>query len=215
MKIVCLSDTHGMHHLVQHIPDGDVLVHAGDCTGHGYLDQAQEFIDWFAAFPHRHKVFCAGNHDKIFELSGIRQMTLPENVHYLEDSGVELDGVKFWGSPVQPEFYDWSFNRQRGAQIAAHWNLIPDDTQVLITHGPAYGHLDSVVRREGIIPQGCEDLRKTIDGRLKNLRAHIFGHLHYQGGQSSEENGITYVNAALLDERYAMTCRPQVIEIVV
>lgn len=140
-------------------------------------------------------------------------MSLPENMHYLEDSGVELDGVKFWGSPVQPEFYDWSFNRQRGAQIAAHWALIPDDTQVLITHGPAYGHLDAVVRRDGLIPQGCEQLRKTIDHRLKNLQAHIFGHLHYQGGQRYEKDRVIYVNAALVDERYAMTRDPQVIEI--
>ena len=213
MKIVCLSDTHGMHRLVRNMPDGDVLVHAGDCTGHGRLDEAQEFIDWFAAYPHPHKIFCAGNHDKIFEVSGIQQMTLPENMHYLEDSGVELEGVNFWGSPVQPEFYDWSFNRQRGAQLAAHWRLIPDDTQVLVTHGPAYGHLDAVVRRDGLIPQGCEDLRKTIDHRLKNLQAHIFGHLHYQGGQQCTERGVLYVNAALVDERYAMTRQPQVIEI--
>jgi Icc-related predicted phosphoesterase len=213
MKIVCLSDTHGMHRLVRQLPDGDVLVHAGDCTGHGRLDQAQVFIDWFATFPHSHKIFCAGNHDKIFEQGGISRMRLPDNMHYLQDSGIAIEGVKFWGSPMQPEFYQWSFNRQRGAQIATHWALIPDDTQVLITHGPAHGHLDAVVRSEGIIPQGCEELRKTIDTRLKNLQAHIFGHLHYQGGQHYVKNGVIYVNAALVDERYALTRQAQVIEI--
>jgi len=112
--IVCISDTHGLHDQVD-VPIGDILIHAGDCTNVGHPLEVAEFLVWFAALPHRHKVLIAGNHDFLFETEPDAAMALlrkyAPSVHYLNDSGVSIAGLKIWGSPVQPEYCDWAFNK--------------------------------------------------------------------------------------------------------
>lgn len=211
MKIVCLADTHGLHRRVQ-VPDGDVLVHAGDFTERGEPAEVDNFLDWLEALPHEHKVFIAGNHEFYVEEQNeyfVEQVKTIPRVAYLQDSGATIAGLRFWGSPVQPWFFQWAFNRHRGAEIREHWDLIPRDTQVLVTHGPPAGILDTNFRREH---HGCEDLRVTIDN-LDELRLHIFGHIHPPGGQAAKLGGKCYVNAAICDERGYATRNPVVVEL--
>ena len=204
MRIVFISDTHLKHSELQ-VPPGEILIHAGDFSKRGQVQEAQQFLDWFSAQPHRHKIFVAGNHDFIAEReSALFATMIPDNVIYLNDSGCEIGGIRIWGSPIQPWFFDWAFNRQRGAEIRRHWDLIPDDTELLITHGPPYGILDEVVRDPR--PVGCRDLLHRV-GALDQLKIHVFGHIHEAYGWR-EVGGTLFINASVLDEHYAIKNRP-------
>ena len=209
MTIVAISDTHNIHTPMV-LPEGDVLIHAGDVTKQGTEAQVYHFLDWFSAQPHRYKVFIAGNHDFYFEKTNpeIIAKMIPDNVIYLNDSGVTIEGVKIWGSPIQPWFYDWAFNRNRGSDICKHWDLIPNDTDVLMTHGPAYMRLDKVVR--GSAHVGCMDLLTAI--RRVRPKFHICGHIHEAYG-TVKEGIMTYINASVLNEKYEMVNKPIVFEV--
>ena len=142
MRIICISDTHGQHASLR-VPDGDILIHAGDFMTYG--NAPREIIDfnaWLGRQSHRNKIVIAGNHDRLFESHSMPARALITNGVYLEDSGIEVEGLKFWGSPVQPPFNNWAFNVQRGAPIRRHWDKIPMWTDILVTHGPPFGILD-------------------------------------------------------------------------
>ena len=201
MKLVCISDTHFRHLQMEPIPDGDVLIHAGDSLGHGQPYELEEFLEWFSELPHHDKILISGNHDWIFERQpGWAAKKCDDyGVIYLNDSGIDIEGVKFWGSPVQPEFCNWAFNRMRGPDIDRHWQLIPEDTDVLITHGPPFEILDDTYMTRG--PVGCGDLRKHVFERVRP-KVHIFGHIH-EGHGMVEEDGITFINAAQINDYYS------------
>jgi hypothetical protein len=141
VKIVCISDTHAQHHLTE-VPDGDILVHTGDITRHGSLDDVASFDEWLGRLPHRHKVVICGNHDFCFQHQPAEARARLTNAIYLEDSGCEIEGLTFYGSPWQPWFGGWAFNLPRGEALAAMWALIPVGIDVLMTHGPPEGILD-------------------------------------------------------------------------
>src|SRR5690606_27797878 len=126
---------------------------------------------------------------------------------YLRDAGVEIDGVRFWGSPWQPEFFDWAFNLPRGEALAARWALVPEDTDVLITHGPPRGILDRTVTGT---PVGCDDLRAALDRLAPRL--HVFGHIHEAYGRV-EGPRTTFVNASVCDVRYRAVNDPVVVDL--
>ena len=152
---------------------------------------------WMGALPHRHKVMIAGNHDFFFEKYPRQVKKVITNIEYINDSGTTIEGFKIWGSPVQPWFYDWAFNRKRGQDIRKHWDLIPTETDILITHGPPFGILDQTIRGEKV---GCEDLTDIVQNRVKPS-LHVFGHIHEAYGQ--EQIGETlYVNASMVDLAY-------------
>jgi len=136
VKIVCISDTHGDHAEVS-LPQGDVLVHAGDITAHGTEADVANFVSWFSKQPFPHKLFIAGNHDTYIEQQPDKVKALSESngVVFLNDSGIEIDGFSFWGSPITPRFHDWAFMRDSGEDIEKHWRLIPENTSMLVTHG--------------------------------------------------------------------------------
>lgn len=217
MKITCISDTHNQH---THIPPdwlegGDVLVHAGDISGRGSLREVEEFLAWFNELPYTHKIFIAGNHDFWFErttgfvVNEMLQEKYP-NIVYLNDSGVEIDGVKFWGSPVQPWFYDWAFNRM-GTDICRHWDMIPLDTDVLIVHGgPKHiGSLNVTTRsREDV---GCPYLYEKLS-ELKQLKLFVQGHIHEGRGTYTFADKQLFVNASLLNLQYELVNKPFVID---
>lgn len=208
MRILCLSDTHGKHGLLKNLPQADVIIHAGDVTSDGSERSAVDFMDWFSKLDCKYKVFIAGNHDWFFEREppAYIQKNIPENVVYLNDSGVSIEGVNFWGSPISPEFFNWAFNRKRGREINKHWKLIPKNTDVLITHGPPFGILDNVYGR----PVGCEELAKRVETIQPKL--HLFGHIHGEYGQLV--NGETqYVNASVLNDHYQLVNAPVLIEV--
>jgi len=209
MKIVCISDNHGRHKKIKNIPEGDVLVHAGDVTSSGKIEMLDNFNKWLGELPHKHKIIIAGNHDWCFAREHrliAREMI--SNATYLEDSEIIIDGVKFYGSPWQPEFCDWAFNLPRGESLAKVWNRIPDDTNVLITHGPPYGILDLNLDDE---PCGCEDLLNKIMS-LSKLKCHIFGHIH-EGYGIKEELGVKFINASSCNFEYQPINKPIVIDI--
>jgi predicted phosphohydrolase len=207
VRIVCLSDTH----LTQpEVPDGDLLLHAGDATYNGRPDEIERFNAWFAGLPHRRKIFVAGNHDWLFQTEPARaRRLLDPSITYLEDSGTTIGDLRVWGSPWQPWFFDWAFNLPRGEKLREKWRLIPDGVDVLITHGPPLGIGDRTVDgRE----EGCRDLLDEVVGRVRP-RLHLFGHIH-EGYGRVERDGIVFVNAAVVDERYEMVHPPVVVDLV-
>ena len=198
------------------MPEGDILIHAGDWTHSGEEALTVEFVRWFNSQPYKYKVFIAGNHDFYPERHPLSFRTLVRTVApdciYLEDESVIVEGYKIHGSPVSPEFCNWAFNRYRGSDIQKHWDLIPSDTEILITHGPilGYGDMLSSAGSEPGKSIGCIDLRNTIDSRLKDLKLHVSGHIHEGSGLYSHGN-IIVVNASVLDERYRLRNQPRVV----
>lgn len=188
MRIICVSDTHGYHELTQ-VPDGDILVHAGDITRHGGLDDVEEFDRWLGKLPHRHKVVVCGNHDWCFQEKPAEARARITNAIYLEDSGCGVEGVRFYGSPWTPLFYDWAFMLSE-EELAAKWELIPSGVDVLVTHGPPHGILDRTNRDEDAGSRSLFDRAFELRPRL-----HVFGHIHEAAG-ITEIAGITFVNAS-------------------
>lgn len=204
MKLTFISDTHSLHHSMA-LDSGDVLIHCGDFTGRGNLDEVENFAEFMEWQRFQHKVVIAGNHDWCFEdhrRMDAEKILTDAGIIYLNDSGVEIDGVKFWGSPIQPEFMAWAFNRFRGAEIRQHWDVIPNDTDVLITHGPAFGMLDWCTHGARV---GCEDLLHAIQ-RIQP-KVHACGHI-YESYGVQEQGGTVFVNASILDERYRVRNAP-------
>lgn len=220
MKVVCLSDTHGHHRDVK-VPRGDVLLHAGDCTDDDGQAALRDFLRWFQVQPHDIKIFIAGNHDRAFEkwpdLAKKMVMDVAPSVRYLEDSSLTfvMDGRiwRVWGSPYTPAFCDWAFNRERGKEIRHHWDMIPEDTDILITHGPPFGVLD----KSGIGGEkcGCRDLYAVM--QEIRPRMHVFGHIHHSHGYEVRvhDNGTRtdHINASICDEGYRPTHKPIIIEL--
>lgn len=212
IKIVCISDTHEQHRDLK-IPEGDILIHSGDFTYKGSLSACGDFNNWLGELEFKHKIIIAGNHELGFNrLSKEIKDNLFSNAIYLEDSGCQLEGINFWGSPRQPFFYDWEFNfpENDGGQVAKKiWKLIPENTNILITHGPPFGILDEVIRTYNSKENtGCPYLRRRIE-KLDNLKYHIFGHIHEQYGVLQDEK-ITFINASILDDNYKITHEPVV-----
>lgn len=194
------------------LPAGDVLVHAGDITAHGSRDDFLNFIKWFASHPHKHKVFIGGNHDTYLEKEPdeIAKVSAAHGVSYLDDSGIEIEGVQFWGSPITPRFFDWSFMRD-DKDIHKHWALIPENTEVLITHGPVWGVLDEVERSENETENtGCKSLAKRVKEVLPAF--HIFGHIHECYGACLIDE-TQYLNVCTMNNGYKIQNAPVVIEL--
>lgn len=210
MKIIAIADTHGFHDRVK-IPTVDVLIVAGDICGMGSFDEVGDFGHWLSQQPCNHKIVVAGNHDAPFQqdrekaeslLSTIDQAT----IHYLQDESITIDGVKFYGSPWTPTFMDWHFMADRGTEIRKKWAMIPDGTDVLITHGPPSTILDSV---RGF-PEGCDDLLERV---LRiNPKYHVFGHIH-EGYGMTRRKGTTFINACVCDGWYKPINKPVVFDL--
>lgn len=198
LDLVFVSDTHGQHSKLA-LGEGDILCHCGDFTHRGEMELVELFADFITEQKFKHKVVIAGNHDFCFEdnrRSAAEQILKERGIIYLNDTSVQIEGINFWGSPIQPWFYDWAFNRQRGAEISKHWDLIPETVDVLLTHGPPSGVLDLCADGERA---GCVDLLNKVK-KIKP-RIHAFGHIHEAYGME-ELNGIRYINACNLDKNY-------------
>jgi hypothetical protein len=165
INVTLLSDTHTKHMNVG-IVGGDLILHSGDIMNSGYdPEDLYEFLQWFSELPYKMKVFIPGNHDRLIEdkpwdaWKMINQFH-DKGVRCLIDDFVEFEGLKIYGSPWQPEFFNWAFNLPRnGKELEEKWNAIPDDTDILLTHGPVWGILDTVVNRRDV-NLGCEMLAK-------------------------------------------------------
>jgi Icc-related predicted phosphoesterase len=216
--LVFISDTHTKHYEIdsqlkeihQNHPDA-ILVHAGDISYRGRVWEVEEFIEWYAGLPFKNKIMIAGNHDFLFEQDPEKSKEildrLGSGITYLNDSGAELEGLKFWGSPVTPWFHNWAFNRL-DEKINEHWDKIPNDINVLITHGPPYLTLDAT--KSGL-RVGCPSLSEKIKD-LIDLKVHVFGHIHEASG-IAEKNGVTYINASILDLYYEVRNSPVILHL--
>lgn len=215
MKLILISDTHGKHYELDHdletlMPDIEhdttIMIHAGDVSDTGKSNQILDFLEWFSRLNCKYKVFIAGNHDFGFEKNNdIAQEFKDRGVYYLMDNMVTLEDIKIYGSPWQPRFYDWAFNVDRGDAIAKKWKKIPEDLDILITHGPVHGILDDTYFGSRV---GCEELQKKI-WEVKP-KIHVCGHIHYGRGYKSF-NDINFFNASVLGENYMYINKPIVI----
>lgn len=197
MKILHLSDTHGCHHRLREFPEADVIIHSGDFTMNGSEAEAIDFMNWYCDLPIAHKIFICGNHDDC--LYGANIEGLDPNVHYLCNSGVEIDGVKFYGVPMF--MADCITERQDH-----NYSNIPPGTDVLITHSPSYGILDF----DDGINYGDEHLLERVMEIKPQL--HLFGHIHSQHGTLSED-GITFSNGAIMNTDYSNLLIPNIVDI--
>lgn len=207
-RIVCLSDTHNFNEIIA-VPDGDILIHAGDATVRGTQYEVEAFLSWYSALRHKYKIFVAGNHDWLYETNNrlARLLTANFNIKYLQDSSLEIGNLNIYGSPWQPRFYDWAFNLNRGREMAEKWKMIPKDTDILITHGPAFKILDKTPTGDSA---GCEELRKIVE-KLRP-KAHIFGHIHHSYG-TTDEFGVKFINASICNESYSPVNSPIILDI--
>jgi Icc-related predicted phosphoesterase len=222
MKITFISDTHGKHNqLSKDLPGGDILIHAGDFMNSGYYKtEAIEFFKWFDSIKnYDNKIFIAGNHDRLMENEPemiLGELTGYKTIDYLQDEEIGIyhddlngelseDNIHIYGSPWQPEFFDWAFNLPRnGNELKERWNAIPNNTDILVTHGPPFGFLD-IPGHGTPMNVGCEMLRYRIDELRPKI--HVFGHIHGSAGYYF--NGHThFINASVLNERYAYTNKP-------
>ena len=226
MRITLISDTHTKHDELSYdpkdLPGGDLLIHAGDIMNSGYSsNDITSFCKWFDGLEqYDHKVFIAGNHDRKFEYAPEEAMEIVnsyKSIDYLQDDWVvvgdsdphdpNVKTAKIYGSPWQPEFYNWAFNLPRqGKELEAKWAAIPTDTDILITHGPAQGHLDTSGPPYNEPNLGCPLLRHHID-TVSRPKIHVCGHIH--GGYGYKFDGQThFFNASILNERYEYVNKP-------
>jgi Icc-related predicted phosphoesterase len=209
-RFVLISDTHNTK---PPLPQGEVLIHAGDLTGSGTRKETEAAMQWLGwqALKFEWVVFVGGNHDwflyhlsKEAGVNAVRQFVRPygENIIYLEDEFAGVKGASIYGSPVQPEFCNWAWNQSRGAEIRATWDKIPTGIDMLITHGPPYHVLDWV----GKDRVGCQDLRDALD-RVQP-KVHVFGHIHAGHGKAKtfSPDGATTdcYNAAVVNDTYQL-----------
>lgn len=198
MKFTVISDTHNKHSTLK-LGGGDVLLHCGDFSGRGTAQQIIDFNEWLGEQDFKHKIVIAGNHDFMFENEPETAQKLLTNAIYLQDSSTSIENIKIYGSPWQPWFHDWAFNLKRGEALADKWALIPEDTDILLTHGPPWGIGDMTSRGENA---GCEDLLEKINEI--HPKYHCFGHIHEDSG-SWEINGTHFINASICDLNYKAT----------
>ena len=240
MRIVVLSDTHNQHRKVQ-VPDGDIVIHAGDACINGTPEELKDFLRWFAMLPHRHRILVGGNHDSALTDPGWREAALPGwptwtsqrgGFLYLEDEtahvyvGERL--LRIHGAPWRPRPDDWTPGEPmrpgkrssafgvRESLIGQFWDTIPEGLDILVTHVPAYGMLDEIEETpiSAALRIGCTALASKLARMRHPPKAHIFGHVHDPGGCSAiTPTGMHVYNVAICDANYAPTRQPQVIDL--
>jgi len=220
-KITFISDTHTLHEqITKDLPGGDIIIHAGDTMSSGrFQSEIKNFCDWYNSdsVDYDHKIFIAGNHDRIFEDEPDRAMEIVKSykwIDYLQDETIEVGNddrlIKIYGSPWQPEFYDWAFNLPKGGPgLMSKWERIPEDVEILITHGPPQEILDISGPPYNQGQLGCSLLRERVD--LIKPKIHVFGHIHGSYGYKFI-NGTHFINASILNEQYHYKNKPLTIE---
>lgn len=202
MKIIHISDTHGHHNELSPLPAADVIVHSGDFTFAGNEEEAYDFMSWFCDLHYKHKIFISGNHDMC--MYGADSIDgLPPNVHYLNNSGITIEGVKFYGVPL---FVEDASSGKTDVDILN----IPADTEVLVTHQPPYSYCDMADYGNGLEHRGNPRLAARV--AEMHLRCHLFGHEHDAYGVEWH-NGVVFSNASVLDNAYNPAGKPRIIEI--
>jgi len=185
-----------LHHQVE-IPDGDILIFAGDMSVCRTVQDVAGFNAFLKTLPHRYKVVVGGNHDHLLASSPDLARELLQDAIYLQDEEVDIAGIKIYGAPWQPIFNTNAcdaFALPRGKVISEKWDMIPADTDILITHSPPSGIMDE----DGGVSHGCSDLLKVVQ-RIEP-RFHVFGHIHNHNGMQTVAK-TTFVNCNVKDKK--------------
>lgn len=213
MRIVCISDTHNHDLTKLDLPAGDILLHAGDWTGNGNVIEVSRFNEYCKKIKYKYTYgiyTCGGNHDFLAEENTGLCKSILTNCHLLINESIEIEGIKFYFSPYSPFFYNWAFNlAEDGSQAQSMWAKIPDNTNILITHGPPRTILDTLITTYEHV--GCPKLtNRVLD--LQELKLHIFGHIHYSYGY--EQHGSKhFINASICNEQYNPVNKPYIVDI--
>jgi len=219
IRFVCISDTHSNQRLLGNLPEGDVLLHAGDITNKGTMAELKIFNAWLEKQPFQHKIVIAGNHDyaldKKYHDGSTKNCKVMEDIltscTYLNNKAVTLEGYKIYGRPESPEFHHMAFNRRRGKEMMACWEDIPEDTDILLTHTPPFMIRDRTFFGTHV---GCAQLTRTIQTRLPRLKAHVFGHIHEDYGVAKGTNGRTiFINASMCNVLNGTNHKPVVFDL--
>lgn len=230
-RIVCISDTHTKHWEIPYIPEGDILIHSGDFTLSGKDDEIIDFIKFFESQPHKYKIIIAGNHDITLQTDWYKKhfwrfshnkegpiLLDAENLKnqicskfiYLEDSEININGIRIYGTPWTELYHDWAF-MLKSEELNNIWELIPSGIDILITHGPPFGcGLSYVIKNNEKIDFGDKGLSKHIE-KIKPC-INIFGHVHESYG-TNRINGITYINCSTVTKKFKPINNPIVIDI--
>lgn len=205
MRIYFYSDSHGQHNRINIPKDIDVAVFCGDCSNHPNPYQNENeirlFMEWYRRFPAKHKLMTWGNHDTSAALGLIDGARYPE-ITILNHSGVTINGLNFFGSPWTPRFGEWAFMKNRN-KMSVIWDSIPDDVDVLFSHGPPKGILDlalDIDDRKTVVQVGCKSLYNRV--RQINPKIHAFGHIHQSKelrnyGVFKDGGDTTFINCAV------------------
>ena len=199
MRIVLIADTHNR---TPELPDGDILIHAGDATSNGTREEVERFDAWLGTLKFRHILFTPGNHD--FYLESDRNSII--NATVLISEAVIIDGLMFWASPYTSRFGGWAFMRSE-ERLADIWRHIPDEVDVLITHSPPRGIMDGTISGENA---GSQFLLERV--KIVKPKIHVFGHIHEAFGIYNNRE-VKYINASVLNEYYQNVNKPVVIDI--
>jgi len=207
MKCYIFSDSHNLHTNLN-IPECDMIIFCGDSTNSRdpAINEKEEidFLDWFSQQKAKYKIMIAGNHSTAI----YKRLVDPrkwKGITYLEHESINIEGLNIFGSPYTPKYGDWAFmyKRNRGEVI---WSSIPDNVDIIITHGPSKGILDLAHDendRSNIVQVGCQSLANRIEAIKPKY--HFFGHIHTEDtlyNRGIYSNGVTtYVNAACLNHR--------------
>lgn len=218
MIIDCISDLHGHYPKLE---GGDLLIVAGDLTSRDKLEELEEFYIWLSKQKYKHKILIAGNHDMLFTRLDFVFLKIDGNI-YLEDSGIEIEGIKIWGSPWSKTFEGINpkcvaFTVDTDEELSKKWDLIPEDTEILITHCPPYGLFDEIENNEYVegfnepneakINVGSISLRNKVMS-LPNLRLLVFGHIHEHGGKMINTTSAIFANCSHVNEKYQPVNKP-------
>jgi len=181
MRIWHISDTHGNHKSLEVPKDIDIVIHSGDASNsinpRENLVEFVDFFDWFASLNIPNKVFVPGNHETSVDRGLFPKQNFEDSgIHFLRESSVVISGLNIWGSPITPTYGQWSFMVARH-KTDRYWQQIPDDTDILVTHGPPFGVLDGTYDVDGRY-DFCGD--RALQKRVFALNPKLmcFGHIH-------------------------------------
>ena len=199
MKVWFISDPHSKHQELI-VPDNiDMVIHAGDAgtykSPYNCKRDLENGLQWFNDLDIDTKIYVPGNHDTALEY-GLIHPTQYKNIEFLVHEYIEIDDLKIFGSPYTPTFFNWAYNKGE-KEIKELWKDIPEDLDILITHGPPKDVLD---RCQDGYRAGCPHLKEKV--LEVSPKIHVFGHIHEEGGKTEEKENTLFINAAVLDLKY-------------
>jgi predicted phosphodiesterase len=207
VRIIFLSDTHGQQDRIQ-VPDGDILIHAGDLTRHGTIEELAAVNEFLERLPHPDKFVIAGNRDFCFERQPVDSRRILTGARYLQDEEAAVGNLRIFGSPWQPPFLDMAFNLPRGEPLREKWDRIPEGIDILVTHTPPMGIGDRTIIGQHV---GCEELILAVQ-RVRP-KVHVFGHIHEAYGEV-RQSGVRFINASVVDIHMCLKNPPVIMDLV-